>query len=178
MVAGSVWKSGPSTDTSGAHRSPVVLLAELLPIRGQTVLLLLLLGHGVQRNVRVRDRLLQAHVLQRHAEHDEDVAVDRGRCDLTIRMHQISDAAIAPESSSLHDDRAFHAIDLLALLRVVGVSQLLQRRVLQSVESSTVFHDYRAHINQFCAPFGQCGKRGDVTQNFRDCRNRYSAHIG
>lgn len=92
------------------------------------------------RNLRIGHCVLQAHVLQRNPKHDEDVAADRGGGDITVRVYQVSDPAVAAGSRPVHDDCAVPAVDLFALLRLVGVPQLLQRRVLQPVEPSAVLH--------------------------------------
>jgi len=118
----------------------VVLLGELRPLRGQALLHLLLLGHRLQGTLRVGRGRLQAHVLQCHAQQLQDVDSDRVRRDCPVRVHQEANRPDPPAARAVLDAPALPALDILALLRLVGVHQLLQRRLLQSVESPALLH--------------------------------------
>lgn len=69
-----------------SHFHSVVLLEHILAHRGQAILLVLLLGHGLQRHIRERNRLVQARVLQCDKEQLQDMDSDRGRNHLALRM--------------------------------------------------------------------------------------------
>lgn len=131
-------RTGPNTARS--HRCAMVLLAELCALRWSALLFVLVLGHSVQGYVRVGHRLVQAHVLQCHAEYAENLDAGGGGHYIDVRMLQVAGVADNDEQSALFDDCAVCDVDILALLRLVGVHQLLQRRILQPMESSVIFH--------------------------------------
>lgn len=60
--------------------------------------------------------------------------------DRAVRVLQVANLSGAAEQSALLDDCVVWHVDLFALLRMVGVHKLLQRRVLQPMEPSDVFH--------------------------------------
>lgn len=119
--------AGSGPHPASAYRHPVVLLGELCPLRGQALLHLLLLGHRLQGTLRVGRGGLQAYVLQCHAQQLQDVDSDRVRRDCPVRVHQEANRPDPPAARTVLHAAAFPALDIFALLRLVGVHKLLQR---------------------------------------------------
>lgn len=77
-----------------------------------------------------------------------DVIGDRNH--LYVRVLQVAGLSGVAEQGPLFDARPVWNVHLLALLWMVGVHQLLQRRVLQSVESSAVFYGRFSYLFMRC----------------------------
>lgn len=82
------------------------------------------------RNLRVGHRFVQAHVLQCDTEFGQNMDSRRAGCDFVVRVSKVADIFVATEQGALLDDRTVCNVDFLALLRLVVVHKLLQRRIL------------------------------------------------
>lgn len=127
MVTGCLRQFSSSSYPTRTHGHFVVFLGELRPLCGQTFLYMFLLGYGIQGSIRVRGSGLQAHVLQCHTEHIQNVAADSVRCYRTVRVHQTSHRANTATASALFYASIVQSVNILPLLCVVGVYELLQR---------------------------------------------------
>lgn len=123
-----------------AHPCSLLFLAVLRKICWQALLFVQLLGHGVQSDVRVRHRFLQEFLLQCYFQHAQDLAAGCGRRHITVRMHQISHETHHIKPNALFHGVSVHSLDILPLLWMVGLSQLLQRWFLLTMEPPNILY--------------------------------------
>lgn len=111
---------------------------------------MLLLGHGFQGDLRVGHRFLQKLLLQRHHKHAQNMAAHCNWNHIAVRMHQISHQAHHIKAITRLHGILILPLDILALLCVVGVLELSQRRLLFAVVSSIIFHGkLHGHVKSF-----------------------------
>lgn len=93
-----------------------------------------------RRDLRVWNRFIQTLLLQRHQEHIQDMANGDRVPVHVVRMHQMARLPVAVFAAALFHGPAVHHVHLLALLFLVDLYKLLQRRLLLAVELSTIFY--------------------------------------
>lgn len=111
--------SFPNASAHCTHPRSVLFLAVLRSLRRQALLLVQLLGHGVQSDVRVRHSFLQELLLQCDFKYAKNLAAGGGRRHITLRMHQISHETHHIKPTALFHGVPVQSLHIFALLWMV-----------------------------------------------------------
>lgn len=115
-------------------------ITSFVKVCGQKILFVLVLGHGIQSDLRVRHCLVQKLLFQRHIKHKPDLALDSYFHHITLWSYEISRETHHIEAIKILNGIFVLPLHFFALLCVVELLELLKRRFLFPVESSDILH--------------------------------------